>query len=118
MTEVVDLLQTKVSYQENTWSEIAFDTTIETILKDIKSNKYKIQVENLREQLKKGNQDYYDNHKKKLPAVTFSATFNTKRTGENLKNYNPIIVIDIDKLDWDYLSFNPNETYLFDSLIR
>lgn len=99
MISVVDLLQTEVSYQENTWSEIAFDTTIETILSDIKSDKHKIQVENLREQLKKGNKDYYDNHKKKLPAVTFSATFNAKRTGENLKNYNPIIVIDIDKLD-------------------
>jgi hypothetical protein len=99
MTTFVDLLQTKVSYQENTWSEIAFDTTIETILSDIKSDKHKIQVENLREQLKKGNKDYYDNHKKKLPAVTFSATFKVKRTGENLKSYNPLIVIDIDKLD-------------------
>lgn len=99
MTTVMDLLQTKVSYQENTWSEIAFDTTIESILSDIKSDKHKIQVENLREQLKRGNKEYYDNYKKKLPAVTFSATFNAKRTGENLKNYNPIIVIDIDKLD-------------------
>lgn len=99
MTSLMNLLETKVSYQKNTWSEIAFDTTLEIILSDIKSDKHKIQVENLREQLKKGNKDYYDNHKKKLPAVTFSATFNVKRTGENLKNYNPIIVIDIDKLD-------------------
>lgn len=99
MQKITDLLEKKVSYQENTWSEVSFDTTIESILSDIKSDKHKAQVENLREQLGKGNKDYYDNHKKKLPAVTFSATFEVKRTGANLKNYNPIIVIDIDKLD-------------------
>lgn len=99
MQEITDLLEKKVSYQENTWSEVAFDTTIKSILSDIKSDKHKIQVENLRQQLEKGNKDYYDNHKKKLPAVTFSATFEAKRTRENLKDYNPIIVIDIDKLD-------------------
>lgn len=99
MQLLTDLLEKKVSYQENTWSAIAFDTTIESILNNIKSDKYKTQVENLRQQLEKGNKEYYDNYKKKLPAVTFSATFDVKRTGENLKNYNPIIVIDIDKLD-------------------
>lgn len=99
MQKITDLLEKKVSYQENTWSEVSFDTTIESILSDIKSDKHKVQVENLREELEKGNKDYYDNHKKKLPAVTFSATFEVKRTGANLKNYNPIIVIDIDKLD-------------------
>lgn len=99
MQSLADILEKKVSYQENTWSEIAFDKTIESILSDIKSDKHKVKVENLRIQLKKGNKDYYDNHKKKLPAVTFSATFKVKRTGENLKSYNPIIVIDIDKLD-------------------
>jgi len=99
MQVLTDLLEKKVSYQENTWSEVSFDTTIESILSDIKSDKHKVQVENLRKQLENGNKDYYDNHKKKLPAVTFSATFEIKRTGENLKNYNPIIVIDIDKLD-------------------
>lgn len=99
MQELTDLLEKKVSYQENTWSEVTFDPTIKSILSDIKSDKHKTQVEILREQLGKGNKEYYDNHKKKLPAVTFSATFERKRTGENLKNYNPIIVIDVDKLD-------------------
>lgn len=99
MQKNLDLLEKKVSYQENTWSEVAFDTTIKSILSDIKSDKHKIQVENLRQKLEKGNKDYYDNHKKKLSAVTFSATFEAKRTREHLKNYNPIIVIDIDKLD-------------------
>ena len=99
MQLVSDLLKNKVSYQENTWSQIAYDTTIELILSDIKSSKYKSQVEDLREQLKKGNKEYYDNHKKKLPAVTFSATFEYNRTKDKLKSYNPIIVIDIDKID-------------------
>lgn len=99
MQRLGDLLKRKVSYQENTWSEIAFDTTIESILLDIKSHKHKIQVENLRTQLRKGNKDYYDSNKKRLPAVTFSATFKINRSGENLQTYNPLIVIDIDKLD-------------------
>lgn len=99
MQDITDFLGMKVSYQENTWSEVAFDTTIKSILSEIKSDRLKIQVENLRHQLEKGNKDYYDNNKKKLPAVTFSATFETKRTRENLKSYNSIIVIDIDKLD-------------------
>lgn len=99
MQSLDDLLTTKVSYQANTWSEIAIEPTIGVILDQIKSLKHKPQIEDLRNALETGNKDYYDNYKKKLPAVTFSATFNVKRTNENLKKYNSLIVIDIDKLD-------------------
>ncbi|HEY5535533.1 MAG TPA: BT4734/BF3469 family protein [Ignavibacteria bacterium] len=99
MQSLNDILNTRVSYQANTWSDISNELTIETILNQIKSGKHKSQIEDLRNQLEKGNKEYYDNYKKQLPAVTFSATFNLKRTKEHLKIYNPIIVIDIDKLD-------------------
>lgn len=89
---------TTVSYQENTWSQISAEITIQETLQIIGSDKLKTIIENLRSQLKKGNQGYYDNNKKKLPAVTFSATFDKKRRKENLKAYNSLLVIDIDKL--------------------
>jgi hypothetical protein len=99
MQTLTDILHTKVSFQANTWTEIASEATIETVLNQIKSDIHKSQIENLRNQLELGNKEYYDNYKKQLPAVTFSATFNIRRTNEHLKKYNPLIVIDIDKLD-------------------
>lgn len=99
MQSLNDILNTKVSYQANTWTEIASELTIATVLNQIKSDKHKSQIEDLRNKLEQGNKEYYDNHKKQLPAVTFSATFNIRRTNEHLKKYNPLIVIDIDKLD-------------------
>jgi hypothetical protein len=99
MQSIGDILNIKVSYQANTWSEITDEMSIEEILNQIKSDKYKIRIEDLRNKLHKGDKEYYDNYKKQLPAITFSATFTIKRTNENLKQYNSIIVIDIDKLD-------------------
>lgn len=98
MEETIDILNLKVSFQENTWANIsAYEPTIKSILEDIQSDKYK-QVTDLRNNLKNGNTDYYNDNKKRLPAVTFSATFNINRTRENVKIYNSLIVIDIDKL--------------------
>jgi hypothetical protein len=99
MHEFSDILAYKVSYQENTWSQITNEPTIGSILSEIKSNKYKNRITELRKRLESGDKEYYDNFKKQLPAVTFSGTFNVRRISENLKNYNPLIVIDIDKLE-------------------
>jgi hypothetical protein len=99
MQETNDILDIKVSFQENTWTNVSVDLTIKTVLDDIKSDKYKKQVTDLRTNLDNGNTDYYDNNKKRLPAVTFSATFNSNRTKENVKDYNNLIVLDIDKLN-------------------
>ncbi|WP_445458041.1 BT4734/BF3469 family protein [Flavobacterium sp. HNIBRBA15423] len=90
-----------VSYQENTWSRISTEITVQETLQIIGSDKLKTIVENLRNELKKGNKEYYDNNKKKLPAVTFSATFDKNRKKENLKLYTSLLVIDIDKLSDD-----------------
>ena len=104
MQETNNILNLRVSFQENTWTNVSInEPTIESVLDDIKSDKYKQQVTDLRTNLKKGNTDYYNDNKKRLPAVTFSATFNTNRTRENVKNYNNLIVIDIDKLTEDQI---------------
>ncbi|CAM4351119.1 hypothetical protein EWU23_13265 [Cytophagaceae bacterium 50C-KIRBA] len=94
-----NILGYKVSFQENTWTNISFiEPTIGEILNEIKSNKYKYQVSDLRSNFNQGNLDYYNNYKKQLPAVTFSGTFNKNRSKENIKEYNGFIVLDIDKL--------------------
>lgn len=106
MQTINDILNLTVSYQSNTWSDITIEPTIGSILNDIKSNKHKTQIDTLRTKLESGDKEYYDNYKKQLPAVTFSATFDKKRTNENLKNYNQIIVIDIDKLNDEQIDIN------------
>ncbi|KRD08887.1 hypothetical protein ASE21_13620 [Flavobacterium sp. Root901] len=98
MSTLNEILNLNASYQINTWSEISNEPTIQTVLQEIKSEKHKTQITILRKKLEEGNKEYYDNYKKHLPAVTFSATFDSKRTNEKLKIYNSIIVIDIDKL--------------------
>lgn len=105
MHEKNNILNLKVSFQENTWTNVsAIEPTIKSVLQDIQSDKYKQQVTDLRTNLNNGNTDYYINNKKRLPAVTFSATFNINRTRENVKHYNSIIVIDIDKLEEDQIA--------------
>jgi len=99
MAIINTVLNLNVSYQVNTWSPISFEPSVAMILNDITSEKHKTQIDLLRIKLDKGDKEYYDSYKKQLPAVTFSATFNLKRTFEKLKTYNSLIVIDIDKLN-------------------
>ncbi|WPO83839.1 BT4734/BF3469 family protein [Chryseobacterium sp. JJR-5R] len=103
MLTIDDLLNVKISVQENTWSEIKSEIKLLQVLNYIKNEKLKNKIETLRKELEKGNKDYYDNNKKRLPAVTFSGNFERKRLLSSLKQYIPIIVIDIDKLSEDKL---------------
>jgi hypothetical protein len=109
-----DILKHKVSYQENTWANLSEEITIQKTLELIKSDIYKSKIESLRTSLENGNKAEYDKHKVKLPAVTFCATFERRRRKEELKKYNSIIVIDIDKLEneelkkvWCFLDKDP-----------
>jgi len=73
--ETTYILNLKVSFQENTWTNVsAIEPTIKSVLEDIQSDKYKKQVTDLRTNLNNGKTDYYNDNKKRLPAVTFSAT--------------------------------------------
>lgn len=94
----IEWQNTKVSYQEKAWSNISKEITLDDTLNIIASELLKAKIERLRKELENGNKDYYDNNKKSLPAVTFSATFQEYRRKDNLKDYNQILVIDIDKL--------------------
>lgn len=95
---IKDILQYKVSFQLTTWTPVSKELTIGEVLTEIKSDKYLLQVNNLRQLLKDGNGESYGIHKKNLPSITFCGTFNERRKRELLKSYNSLIVIDIDNL--------------------
>ena len=46
-----------------------------------------------------GRSDQYSIDKKRLPGVTFGGTFNGKRQLQELKEYNDLLVIDIDHMN-------------------
>jgi len=92
------LLNQKVSFQENAWSPLGREYTIGEVLNFIKNGNYAADVTRLRTFLNKGNKEAYDSNKRRLPGVTFSATFNEERKRENLNFYNQVVVIDIDKV--------------------
>lgn len=95
----VEILNKVVSYQKNTWSAFSKEMTISEVLQEIQSDIHKSQVQNLRSLLQQNKRDEYNSHKRTLAAVTFCGTFDGERKKSNIKNYNALIVIDIDKLD-------------------
>jgi len=101
--EIAKFLNKKISYQTDTWAPFSKEITIGEILNEIKNGTYKISVDKLRQFLNDGDIEAYKAEKLKLPAVTFCGTFNESRKKEQLKEYNSLIVIDIDKLNSEEL---------------
>ena len=99
-----DLLQKKVSFQENAWTPPDAEFSIREVLEFIKRGRYASEITRLRTYLKDGDTGKYDSFKKRLPGVTFCATFNQERKRDKLKDYNQLIVIDIDKLSQEDLT--------------
>lgn len=112
-----NILESKVSFQGNTWSNLSKEMTINEVLLEIKSNRYENQILNLRSLILQDKLDEYNTHKKNLPAVTFCGTFDKKRKRDNLKTYNSVVVIDIDKLNSTELKTNidllKNDSFVF-----
>ncbi|MCH7724746.1 MAG: PriCT-2 domain-containing protein [Bacteroidetes bacterium] len=98
-SNVDDILNQKVSYQPNAWSSFSQEITILEVIKEIKCDIHERQISNLRNLLKSGDKESYNNHKKNLPAVTFCGTFEKERKKSNLKTYNCVLVLDVDKLN-------------------
>ncbi len=69
------------------------------IIYDIKSEKYKHEVEAIRSLVNLNDKENADILKKQLPAFTASGTFSTARKPEFLVEYSNIICLDFDKLD-------------------
>ena len=100
---IKELSKTNVSYQKHYWTKEIKGVPIISALNAIKSNKYEAITNYLRSFYEKGEYEKYKIHKSKLPVVTFCGTFEIKRKKENIKKYNSIIVLDIDKLSQEEL---------------
>jgi len=97
------ILNEIVSFQKTAFAALSHELSIKDVLRGIKEKRLEYIVSDLRRMLANGDKGLYDLHKKKLPGVTFSGTFNAKRKRNDLKKYNKIIVLDIDKLSSDEL---------------
>lgn len=92
------ILNSMVSFQKDTWSTISKEMTIKDVVEEIKGDIYRERIAKIRGLLAEGDEEAFKAEKLKLPAVTFSATFQDTRKKENIKEYNHLVVIDIDKL--------------------
>ena len=68
------------------------------ISKDIASNKYKAEIEEIQSLLTQGKVKEATERKQQLPAFTPSATFKEKRLLQNIENYSGFVHLDFDKL--------------------
>ncbi|MGV8878942.1 MAG: BT4734/BF3469 family protein [Sphingobacteriaceae bacterium] len=93
-----NLLSLPTSFQANSWSGISDQVQVGQSLEMIRSGAYATLVNRLRGYLDKGDRDTYDQEKRRLPAVTFSANFKQKRNRSSISQYNQLLVLDIDKL--------------------
>ena len=95
------LTSLSVSWQSKIWLPIEKEVTIENVLKMIQSGEFEAEIDKVRHLLRLGETDGFHMYKRSLPAVTFCGCFDEKRKTENLKKYNSLLVIDIDKLSAD-----------------
>jgi hypothetical protein len=98
MTNTNQILDVKISYHANAWSDPSCQVSIIEVLTWLKNGKHKNDVSLLRTFLRNGEQDKYDAQKLKLPCVTFGGTFAPKRRIECMTHYNQLLVLDVDDL--------------------
>ena len=92
------LLSLPTSFQANSWSGISDQVQVGESLEMIRIGTYGSLISRLREYLDKDARDTYDQEKRRLPAVTFSASFRLKRNRSSISQYNQLLVLDIDKI--------------------
>jgi hypothetical protein len=80
------------------FNEVVEHKTIETILEEIKTGKYKHAIVYLRKSFNEKKEEAYNKAKKSLPAFTPSGKFVGGRKLEFLTEYSNFIILDIDKL--------------------
>lgn len=98
----------KVSVFKN-FNQVEANLDLSVILEQIRSGKFKARIQALRELLRQGKVDEYDDKKRSLPAFTPSGMFEGGRKLEFLKEYSGCLVIDLDQLDQDQLTFARNK---------
>lgn len=85
------------------FNEVVQNQKIIEVLHDTQTGKYINVITYLRKSLAESKMEAYERAKKSLPAFTPSATFKGGRKTEYLTAYNPLLVLDIDKLSKEQL---------------
>ena len=94
-----DLDNIHVSFYRNMKSHVAEKMTISRVMRGICSDYYKDVVQRLRSLKKQGDVNAANEIKCSLHAVTFCGVYEGRRKADLCKQYNNLMVIDIDKLD-------------------
>ena len=86
------------------FNQVEDNLDLSVILEQIRSGKFKPRVEYLRELIRQGKIDEYNDKKRSLPAFTPSGIFEGGRKLKNLKEYSGCLILDIDHLDQDQIA--------------
>lgn len=82
----------------NGYSTVAGETTLTQVIKEIREGKNLAIVQRIEKLVQQGETEKADRTKKQLPYLTLTANYHQERLAYSIKNYNPVITIDIDKL--------------------
>ena len=85
------------------FNQVEANLDLAVILDQIRSGKYKVQIQHLRELISLDKHAEYNEKKKSLPAFTPSGLFDGGRKLDCLKEYSGCLVLDIDKLSHAHL---------------
>ena len=85
------------------FSQVIGSRTLPEILKAIQQGVYREEILAVRRAVQRGDQKVANETKKQLKAFTVSGQFEGGRTMANLKEYHPLVILDIDKLPQDVL---------------
>lgn len=93
------VLSLPVSWQSQIWLPVEKEITIYAALNLIQSGELETEIEQIRHFMAIEDMDAFAMYKRSLPAVTFCGCFDHQRKTENLKVYNYLLVLDVDKLE-------------------
>lgn len=96
---IQDMLSMSVSYYQRKTESMSRVMQISDVLKKIRDGALRNDILEIRRLNKIGDTDWAKKIKGNLPAVTFCATFGEARRTEQCKDYNNLLVIDIDHLN-------------------
>ena len=92
----------KVSVFKN-FNQVEQNLELSVILDQIRMGKFKARILHLRELVRQGKTDEYNDQKRSLPGFTPSGLFKGGRKLQHLKEYSGVIVLDLDDLSQEQL---------------
>ena len=89
----------KISFTDSVYGSNNRNVEILKVLKEIKTERWKKQIDEIRYHNSNGDIEKGNALKKKLPTFTISATYKGKREEENIESYSGLLHLDYDYID-------------------